>query len=510
MAGVAIAGMLVTGIMSLIGISGLKTTRTDELNRAVPYITALHDAELAAKAAANDERGFLIAGDKSFAAEALGRKETVDERLAAARALGTPAEQATIDEIKAGTDAWFAALDAEFKSYAANPKAAIDASFGANRDLRKAYEGQLAAETDRADAALLAGEEFDATVQKTRTTVIVAMCVAFLLSVLLALWVARMIITPLRRVSAVLDAVADGDLSKDPEVDQKDELGGMARSLRQAIANLRTTITDLAAHSQNLNTAAGALASTSRDSAASAATGARQANTVAESAAVMSSNVQTVAAGAEEMGASIREISQSATQAVGVAARAVEVTATTTTVMSKLGESSAEIGNVIKVITAIAEQTNLLALNATIEAARAGEMGKGFAVVASEVKDLAQETARATEDIGKRVAAIQSDTQGAVEAIDEISGIIGRISEYQTTIASAVEEQTVTTNEMSRSVTEAADAGGRVAETITEVAASVQQTTVGVTEATRAAGQLAEMSDDLRAIVNRFRLEPAG
>nr|BFE76894.1 hypothetical protein GCM10020092_101950 [Actinoplanes digitatis] len=256
MAGVAIAGMLVTGIMSLIGISGLKTTRTDELNRAVPYITALHDAELAAKAAANDERGFLIAGDKSFAAEALGRKETVDERLAAARALGTPAEQATIDEIKAGTDAWFAALDAEFKSYAANPKAAIDASFGANRDLRKAYEGQLAAETDRADAALLAGEEFDATVQKTRTTVIVAMCVAFLLSVLLALWVARMIITPLRRVSAVLDAVADGDLSKDPEVDQKDELGGMARSLRQAIANLRTTITDLAAHSQNLNTAA--------------------------------------------------------------------------------------------------------------------------------------------------------------------------------------------------------------------------------------------------------------
>jgi methyl-accepting chemotaxis protein len=223
----------------------------------------------------------------------------------------------------------------------------------------------------------------------------------------------------------------------------------------------------------------------------------------------MSSNIQTVAAGSEEMGASIREISHSASQAASVAARAVNVTAVTSTVMAKLGESSTEIGNVIKVITSIAAQTNLLALNATIEAARAGEMGKGFAVVASEVKDLAQETARATEDIGQRVAAIQADTGGAVTAIEEISEIIGRISEFQTTIASAVEEQTVTTNEMSRNVTEAADAGGRVAHTISEVATSVQLTTVGVAEATRAAGQLSEMSADLQVIVNRFRLAPA-
>ncbi|MEU4220923.1 methyl-accepting chemotaxis protein [Actinoplanes sp. NPDC026623] len=510
MAGISVAGMLVTGIVSLVGISGLKTTRNDELNRAVPYITALNDAALAAKSGANDERGFLIAGDESFSAESLGRKETVDQRLASARGLGDAAEQAAIDEIKSGTDAWFTAIEAEFKTYPTDRQAAIDASFGPNRDLRKAYEEKFTAETTRADAALIAGEAFDRTVTKTRTTVIVTMCVALLLSVLLALWVARMIVMPLRRVSEVLDAVAGGDLSRDPEVDQRDELGGMARSLRQATATLRATVTDLAAHSQNLNTAAGALAATSKDSSVSAETGARQAADVSESAAAMSSNVQTVAAGAEEMGASIREISQSATQAAGVAARAVDVTASTTTVMAKLGESSAEIGNVIKVITSIAEQTNLLALNATIEAARAGEMGKGFAVVASEVKDLAQETARATEDIGQRVAAIQSDTEGAVAAIGEISEIIGRISEFQTTIASAVEEQTVTTNEMSRNVTEAAEAGGRVAETITEVAASMQLTTVGVTEATRAAGQLAEMSDDLRAIVNRFRLTPGG
>jgi methyl-accepting chemotaxis protein len=508
-AGVAIAGMVVTGYMSLVGIADLETTRNDEIKSAVPYLTGLNSAALAAKAAANDERGYLIAGDTKFRDEALGRQDAVNEDLAAARSLAEPAQQATIDEIKAATDAWFTALEAEFTTFGTDRQAAITAALGANRDLRKAYEGQLATEIDRADKALIAGKQFDATVGSTRLSLIWTILLALGLAIFLALWVARMIVTPLRRVSKVLEAVAEGDLSQDLDVDQKDELGHMATSVSRATVTLRQTVTDLAIHSRTLSTAAGELAVTSKNSAASAETGARQASAVAESAAVMSANIQTVAAGAEEMGASIREISQSATQAAGVAVRAVDVTATTTTVMAKLGESSIEIGNVIKVITSIAEQTNLLALNATIEAARAGEMGKGFAVVASEVKDLAQETARATEDIGRRVAAIQSDTGGAVSAIAEISEIIGRISEFQTTIASAVEEQTVTTNEMSRNVTEAADAGGRVAETINDVATSVQLTTVGVTEANRAAGQLAEMSDDLQVIVNRFRLEPA-
>jgi methyl-accepting chemotaxis protein len=508
-AGVAIAGMVVTGYMSLAGIADLKTTRNDELKVGVPYITSLNSAALAAKAAANDERGYLIAGEKSFQEDALGRKETVDGHLDTARGLAAPEQQATVDKIKAATDAWFTALTAEFTTYGTDRQAAITVALGANRDLRKAYEEQFATELSRADAALIAGKQFDATVGSTRTSLIWTIVIALALAVLLALWVARMIVTPLRRVSSVLEAVAEGDLSQQLDVDQQDEVGHMATSLRRATVTLRQTVNDLATHSRTLSTAAGELAATSKNSATSAETGARQASAVAESAAAMSSNIQTVAAGAEEMGASIREISQSATQAVGVASRAVDVTATTTGVMAKLGESSTEIGNVIKVITSIAEQTNLLALNATIEAARAGEMGKGFAVVASEVKDLAQETARATEDIGQRVAAIQTDTVGAVAAIEEISEIIGRISEFQTTIASAVEEQTVTTNEMSRNVTEAADAGGRVADTINDVAASVQLTTVGVTEANRAAGQLAEMSDDLRVIVNRFRLEPA-
>jgi methyl-accepting chemotaxis protein len=157
------------------------------------------------------------------------------------------------------------------------------------------------------------------------------------------------------------------------------------------------------------------------------------------------------------------------------------------------------------VITSIAEQTNLLALNATIEAARAGEAGKGFAVVATEVKELAQETARATEDIARRVQAIQGDTAGAVEAIAEISTIIGRINDYQLTIASAVEEQSATTNEMNRNVAEAATGAEEIAQNITGVASAAEVTTEGVAQSQQAVGELARMSSELQSAVSRFR-----
>ena len=158
----------------------------------------------------------------------------------------------------------------------------------------------------------------------------------------------------------------------------------------------------------------------------------------------------------------------------------------------------------MKVITSIAQQTNLLALNATIEAARAGEAGKGFAVVAGEVKDLAQETAKATEDIARRVEAIQGDTAGAVAAISEISSIIERINEIQTVIASAVEEQTATTNEMNRSIDEAASGAHEIANRITQVARATQETAGTVGNARHAAQELARMSGQLQQVVARF------
>jgi methyl-accepting chemotaxis protein len=219
-----------------------------------------------------------------------------------------------------------------------------------------------------------------------------------------------------------------------------------------------------------------------------------RAGVVAAASEQVSRNVQTVAAGTEEMSSSIREIAKSASAAANVATQAVKVAEATNTTVCKLGDSSGEIGKVIKVITSIAQQTNLLALNATIEAARAGEAGKGFAVVANEVKELAKETARATEDISHKIEAIQSATRGAVTAIDDIRKIINEINDIQHTIASAVEEQTATTNEMSRNVGEAARGTADIAQNMSGLAVAVQQTSKWVASTRSASSDIVAMA----------------
>jgi len=206
------------------------------------------------------------------------------------------------------------------------------------------------------------------------------------------------------------------------------------------------------------------------------------------------------------MSSSIDEIARNTNDGAAVAAEAVQAAQSTTDLMSQLGDSSAQIGTVVKVISSIAEQTNLLALNATIEAARAGDAGKGFAVVAGEVKDLAQETARATENISRQIETIQTDTQRAVTAIGKISTIIQRINDYQLTIASAVEEQTATTNEMNRNVSLAADGSSAIAGNIASVAASAERTMRRASENQRAAAELARLSAELKSVVSTFTL----
>ncbi|MFI5932160.1 methyl-accepting chemotaxis protein [Actinoplanes sp. NPDC051494] len=323
--------------------------------------------------------------------------------------------------------------------------------------------------------------------------------------VVLAYFVVKSITRPLQRVQIALRAMADGDLTVDSGVQARDEVGQMAHALDEAQANMRRIVSSVAGSAQAVAAAAEEMSSTSSTMNDSAAQAATQAHGVSQAAAGVSENVSLVAKGTEEMGASIRDIAHNATEAARVAGQAVEVAEATTAQVGKLGESSTEIATVIKVITAIAEQTNLLALNATIEAARAGDAGKGFAVVASEVKDLAQETARATEDISRRVQAIQSDTAGAVTAIGEITSVIAHINDYQATIASAVEEQTATTEEMSRSVALAAAGAGDIATNITGLATATQVSTEGIAQSKQAVGELSTMAHNLQTLVSHFR-----
>ena len=310
-----------------------------------------------------------------------------------------------------------------------------------------------------------------------------------------------------RKVDAMLEVVTaatKGDLTREVTVRGTDAIGQMGEGLAAFLTDLRNSVSAIAHNAQALANSAEELTSVSQQMSANAEETSAQANVVSAAAEQVSKNVQTVATGADEMGTSIREIAKNASEAAKVATTAVKVAADTNATVAKLGESSCEIGKVIKVITSIAQQTNLLALNATIEAARAGEAGKGFAVVANEVKELAKETAKATEDISQKIETIQADTTGAVNAIQEISGIINRINDISTTIASAVEEQTATTGEITRNVGEAARGSNEIAQNSIGVAQAAQSTTAGANDTQSAAGELARMASELQSLVQRF------
>jgi methyl-accepting chemotaxis protein len=302
----------------------------------------------------------------------------------------------------------------------------------------------------------------------------------------------------------VVSAAGRGDLTREVTVSGADAVGQMGEGLAKFFADLRASIGSIAENAQALASSAEELTNVSEQMSRDAQATSSQASLVSGASEQVNRSVQTVAAGTEQMSASIRDIAKNATDAARVATSAVSVAESTNGTIAKLGESSAEIGKVIKVITSIAQQTNLLALNATIEAARAGEAGKGFAVVANEVKELAKETAKATEDISQKIEAIQTDTRRAVAAIAQISTIINQINDIQASIASAVEEQTATTNEISRNIAEAARGSSEITETITAAARAAQNTNTGASDTQAAAGELSRMAADLQRLVVRF------
>ena len=306
-------------------------------------------------------------------------------------------------------------------------------------------------------------------------------------------------------VLAYVQQVASGDLTHTLEVEGEDAVGQMASALRRLTESLRQNMAEIGQTAASVSAASVRLTSTSRELGDGAQRGSDLAGGVSAASEQVSANIASVASAAEEMSASISEIARSATSASSVAAQAVTVAGSARSTIDSLGASSAEIGQVVALITSIAQQTNLLALNATIEAARAGEMGKGFAVVANEVKELAAETAKATQEISQKIESIQGDAASAVDAITEVGEVIDRINEIQTSIAAAVEQQTATTNDISRSVTEAAAGSHGIAGDISEVAVAANRTLTGAEATAQAATSLTGAAGTLDRLLAGFR-----
>ncbi|WP_030438021.1 methyl-accepting chemotaxis protein [Actinoplanes subtropicus] len=362
-------------------------------------------------------------------------------------------------------------------------------------DLKKTSQASAAAASAAAQRA--AGN--------ARTTITGTLLLGILLAGVIALLSARLLTRRLSSLAEMMSAMASGDLRARPADPGADEIGRMSRSAGEAVDHMRSAMQTLADASSGLAQRSEDMQGASRSLAGSVEQASGRIGSIDQAAEAVTAGVQAVAGGAEQMGAAIREIAVSASEAAKVASSAVDTAAEAEKLMTKLDASSAEVDSVVKTITAIAEQTNLLALNATIEAARAGETGKGFAVVAGEVKDLAQETAKATEEISRRIEAIQRDAKEAVDSISGIGQIIGTINDFQNTIASAVEQQSATTQGMTDDLARAA---GGTADISTQLADVVQVTasTREAADATEnAATDLSRISTQLQHVIATFR-----
>jgi methyl-accepting chemotaxis protein len=414
----------------------------------------------------------------------------------------------TFATVKTAYEAYLSAEQAAFgAAKAVDPVSAEAKKLLTDSDGRAAaMEKQLTAV--RATFAALVDQSFkdeQGTSSSVKVVVVVAVLVGLLVLGGIGWLLTRGIRVALGRLRDWMTGIGGGDLTARLSEVARDEIGDVARVGNRFLVRVQDLIRQMASSANTLDGSVNSLSAMTVQMSANAEQTSAQAGVVSDSAEEVSRNVATMSAGSEEMSASIREIASNAADAAQVATTAVTIAGTAKTAMSDLAIASTEVSNVIKLITAIAEQTNLLALNATIEAARAGESGKGFAVVAGEVKELAQETARATDDITKRVMAIQNGTGAAVTAISTISDIVAKISDYSTTIASAVEEQTATTNEMARNVTDAASSARQIAANITGVAQGASSTSSAASEASRTTLDVAAVVTDLNTAVGRFR-----
>jgi methyl-accepting chemotaxis protein len=490
------------------------------------------------RAVDRNERDYLLAG-------AAGRREELAGGFADLRAR---ASDAHLREPQAINEA-IGRLEQVFgKHTALGDRLGHGDSEGAQGELgTAAHDAEaLLEKIHREDAA----ESQELRSREATTELALRVCGA-LVAILLCTLFARATARRLRRVMQGTQRLADGDTSTPVAVDGSDEVGqlgaafertqttlrevldeigrlvagakegardkrGDASKFKGAFADLVSRLNELisvmvepvheiSVISDSLAKASMDLTEVSQEVAVRAEQTSSQASSAAGASNQVSQGIELVSTAVTQMISSIEEISRNAAQAAQVANSATTVADQTNATIGKLGESSVEIGQVVKVITSIAQQTNLLALNAAIEAARAGEAGKGFAVVANEVKELAKATGKATEDISKKIETIQNDTKGAVRALGEISSVIKRINEIQTSVAGAVEEQTATTNEIGRSMATAAQSSSDISQNIRDVAETGTAAARNAAEIQRSAAEIARVADNLLRIVGQFK-----
>jgi len=538
------AGLIVMlvglGIFSLDRMSVLNDQSTELAENWLPSIAAIGalDREVGAyrrnlllHVVQTDAEG-RAAVDKSLQTN---RADVEQTRAAYEKLISSPAERADYEKLVRDWNAYLSEAEAVLvlsrKGAVDEAKAVVETK---TRPLARAIDADLRALIDlnvaSGKAASVEGDRIFASVSTWMIGALVALTV---LAAAVGVLIVRAIGSSMRAVTVPLGGLAAGDLAVEiPYRGQKTEVGMIAdavqvfkdaliakkaadevalaevaakaeraQRLEAMTASFETKVGGLV---QALSSAATEMEATAQSMSATAEETDQQAVAVAAASEQAATNVQTVAGASEELSASIREIAGQVEQSSKIAGRAVDEANRTDVTVSQLAEAAQRIGDVLNLISSIASQTNLLALNATIEAARAGDAGKGFAVVASEVKNLANQTAKATEEIAGQIAAIQETTQGVVGAIRGIGGTIGEISEISATIASAVEEQRAATQEIARNVQEAARGTQEVTTNIEGVKRASADTGAAATQVLGTAGSLSQQSEALSAEVRNF------
>jgi methyl-accepting chemotaxis protein len=435
------------------------------------------------------------------------------DRIAKARGFATdPTSRSMLDYETQLSDQYLKSGDALIDAVLHHP-AAAPALLGPYLQSYKELQGKIEETSDQLTKSAQEAE-LDAARKATRAThIMFVMCGVSLFLLLLGSFASvRAISRSLRQLIQMIQNIAEGegDVTTRSEAASgfgNDELGEVSRLFNLFMDKLQEILRGVTAHTHKLAIASDQLLEASGQITVNSGETAVQSGSAARLTQQVSQNLQSLSMGAGEMTTTIQSIAANAHEAAKVAGSAVAAAETANATVSQLGRSSTEIGAVLKVISSIAEQTNVLALNATIEAARAGEAGKGFAVVANEVKELAQQTAKATQDIGLKITAIQTDTKGAVSAIQSVTGVIHQINTISATIAAAVEEQSATTNEMTRNASEAASGASDISANIGGVAQAAEGTSARAQESHRAAQELTSIASQLSALMRQFKIE---